>query len=219
MVDDFILFDDMQYTKRDWRNRNKIKTPKGSTWLTVPVKVKGKYRQKIKDTVINGSGWRQRHWKTIAQHYSKAAYFEEYKDIFEELYLSNEETFLSRINYRFLNTICDILGIKNKLSWSMDYIIADGKTERLVDLCKQVGGTEYISGPAAKAYIDSRLFDEENITLRYMDYSGYPEYNQLFPPFDHYVSVIDLIFNEGPNALRYMKTFRDKKISFNQTRT
>jgi hypothetical protein len=207
MVDEFILFDDMQYTVRDWRNRNKIKTPNGSTWLSIPVKVKGKYCQKIKDAVISGSGWKQRHWNAIVHHYSKAAYFKEYKDLFEKLYLSNEETFLSRINYRFLNAICDVLGIKNKLSWSMNYNIVDGKTERLVSLCKQAGGTEFISGPAAKDYIDNRLFDEESITLNYMDYSGYPEYNQLFPPFDHYVSVIDLIFNEGPNAVRYMKSF------------
>jgi hypothetical protein len=90
----------------------------------------------------------------------------------------------------------------------MDYRLVDGKTDRLVDLCRQVGATEYLSGPSAKGYIDEALFQQAGIALRYMDYSGYPEYDQLFPPFDHYVSIIDLILNEGPNAARCMKSFR-----------
>jgi len=89
----------------------------------------------------------------------------------------------------------------------MDYRLADGKTERLVDLCKQAGADEYISGPSAKGYIDKGMFEKERIKLSYINYSGYPEYNQLYPPFDHAVSIIDLIFNEGPNAPNYMKIF------------
>ena len=207
VVDEFILFDDMQYTRRDWRNRNKIKTPNGSTWLSIPVKVKGKYHQKIKDAKISDAGWRQKHWNQIVQHYSRAAHFKEYKEIFEDLYLSNEEIFLSKINYRFLKAICEILEIRTKISWSMDYHVSEGKTERLVHLCKQAGGTDYLSGPAAREYINDRLFAEEDIKLHYIDYSGYSKYNQLYPPFDHYVSVIDLIFNEGANAVKYMKSF------------
>jgi len=206
-VDEFILFDDMQYTRRDWRNRNKIKTANGSVWLTIPVEVKGKYHQKIKDTVISDPKWNHKHWDSIVHNYSKAEFFKTYKELFEELYLDMDERFLSQINYRFLTAICDILGIKTKLSWSMDYSLLEGKTERLVDLCKQAGTTDYISGPAAKGYIEEELFRQESIALQYMDYSGYPEYKQLFYPFDHYVSIIDLIFNEGPNAIRYMKTF------------
>ena len=114
---------------------------------------------------------------------------------------------MSHINYRFLNSICEILGITTKLSLSMDYNLVEGKVERLVDLCKQAGATEYLTGPAAKAYIEDDLFTKEGIGLENMDYSGYPEYNQLFPPFEHSVSVIDLIFNEGPNATNYMKSF------------
>jgi hypothetical protein len=89
----------------------------------------------------------------------------------------------------------------------MDYRLIEGKTERLVDLCKQVGATEYVSGPSAKGYIDEELFKAEGIELKYIDYSGYAEYDQLFPPFEHRVSVIDLIFNTGPDAPRYMKRF------------
>jgi len=207
MVDEFILFDDMQYTRRDWRNRNRIKTQNGLQWLTVPVKVKGKYFQKIYETEISEPGWGEKHWKTISYNYSRAKYFDEYKDLFEQLFLGLDEKYLSTINFRLLSTICKILGISTKISWSMDYEILDGKTERLVHICKQVNATEYISGPAAQDYIDEKLFKEAGIKLSYMDYSDYPPYSQLFPPFVHEVSVIDLIFNEGLNARKFMKSF------------
>ncbi len=207
LVDEFILLDDMQYTRRDWRNRNKIKTPAGLSWLTIPVKVKNNYFQKIKDTVISDPQWNRRHWQSIVHNYARAKYFPTYRALFEDLYLTSDERSLSQINHRFLVAICEILGIKTRLSWSMDYQLAEGKTERLVDLCKQAGATEYISGPSAKDYIDEELFRREGIALRYMDYSDYPLYEQLFPPFEHAVSVIDLIFNVGPEASRYMKSF------------
>ena len=207
LVDEFILFDDAQYTRRDWRNRNRIKTSNGLMWLTIPVQVKGRYRQKIRETVISDPEWNRRHWKSIVHNYAGAKYFHTYRELFEDLYLGCNERFLSQINYRFLTAICEILGINTKLSWSMDYRLMEGKTERLVDLCKQSGATEYISGPAAKCYINEALFAEQGIALRYMDYSGYPEYNQLFPPFEHNISIIDLIFNEGPDAPKYMKSF------------
>jgi hypothetical protein len=208
LVDEFILYDDVQYTRRDWRNRNKIKASNGLMWLTIPVKVKGRYFQRVRETVISDLGWGGRHWKSIIHSYSRAKYFHTYGELFDDLYLGQNERFLSQVNYRFLTAICQILGINTKLSWSMDYHLIEGdKTDRLVDLCKQAGATEYISGPAAKAYIDEELFKNEGIVLHYMDYSGYPEYNQLFPPFEHGVSIIDLIFNEGPNAPMYMRSF------------
>ena len=127
--------------------------------------------------------------------------------MFEQLYLGCNEKFLSRINFRFISAICKVLGTKTKLSWSTDYNSTDGKTARLVNLCKQAGATDYLSGPSAKAYLDENLFQAEGITLRYMDYSSYPEYKQLAPPFEHRVSIIDLIFNMGSEAPKYMKSF------------
>lgn len=206
-VDEFILFDDMQYTRRDWRNRNKIKTAQGLIWLTIPVQVKGKYFQKIKDTKISNNNWNRDHWKSIINSYSRTRYFKYYKEFFEDLYLSSQEQFLSKVNYNFLVKICEILGIKTKISWSMDYLIVEGKTERLVSLCKQAKATAYISGPAAKGYINEDIFKQENIELSYIDYSDYPEYNQLFSSFEHGVSIIDLIFNQGASAKEYMKSF------------
>lgn len=207
LVDEFILFDNMQYTRRDWRNRNTVKSPAGLTWLTIPVVVKGKYSQAIKDTVISDLSWNLHHWKTIVHCYSKARYFSYYREIFEDLYLNTKETYLSLINYRFLKAICKLLGIATKITWSMDYQLAGDKSERLVNLCKQAGATDYLSGPSAKAYLSEDLFDRQGIAVSYMDYSDYPEYGQLYPPFEPRVSIIDLILNEGPDAGQYMKSF------------
>ncbi len=205
LVDEFILYDDMQYTRRDWRNRNKIKTLNGLAWLTVPVEVKGKYFQKINETVISEAKWAKDHWATIKQFYSKAKFFKDYKDVFENFYLNSQEQLLSNVNYELIKMINEILGIKTKISWSSDYVLADGQTERLLNLVQQAGGTEYISGPAAKDYIVDSLFEDAGVKLTWMDYSGYPEYTQLYPPFEHGVTVLDLIFNEGPDATKFMK--------------
>ena len=207
MVDEFVLFDTAQYTRRDWRNRNVIKTRNGLLWLTIPVAVKGRYLQTIQETEVSEPSWKEHHWKTIQRNYARAPFFDAYRARFEELYLGCEEKLLSLVNYRFLTAICDILGVKTHFSWASDYAPIEGKTERLVEWCKHLKATEYFSGPAARDYIEASLFANEGIALRYMDYSGYPEYRQLYPPFHHAVSIVDLIFNEGPNATHYMKSF------------
>jgi hypothetical protein len=176
-------------------------------WLTIPVDSKNRYHQKIKETVVSDSQWGKRHWQSILHNYAQAKYFPRYREMIEDLYLGTQEHLLSLINYRFLKTCCEILGIQTRLSWSMDYQLVEGKTERLVSLCKQTGASEYLSGPSAKGYIDEALFHAEGIAVMYMDYAGYPEYEQLFPPFEHAVSVLDLIFNTGPEAPKYMKSF------------
>ncbi len=118
LVDEFILFDDARYTRRDWRNRNRIKTPQGLAWLTIPVCVKGRYfSQTIRETVISDPQWKDRHWRTILDCYSRAPYFNEYQGLFEELYLGASEKYLSLINYRFISAICRLLGIRTKLSY------------------------------------------------------------------------------------------------------
>lgn len=210
-VDEFILYDDVQYTRRDWRNRNIIKTPNGPLWLTIPVEVKGKYFQKIEETNVADNAWRENHWKTICNSYSKAPYFSQYASALENLYLKTDETNLSRINFLFISAINSILGIKTKLSWSRDFSSIEGKTERLIGFCMQAGATEYLSGPSARNYIMEELFRKENIRVTWADYSGYPEYTQLYPPFRHEVSIIDLILNQGPNARRFMKSFGNRQ--------
>jgi hypothetical protein len=203
-----ILYDDMQYTRRDWRNRNQIKTPQGVRWLTVPVKVKGKYHQKIKDTEIDGSDWASAHWRTLAQNYRRAPHFNEIAAWIEPLYLAESYTHLTQLNRRFVEAVCDYLGIRTVISNSWDYTLLDGKTQRLADLCAQAGGTEYISGPAAKGYIEEDVFIDRGIKLTWFEYSGYPEYPQLWGEFTHGVTILDLLFNCGKDASHYMRYVR-----------
>jgi hypothetical protein len=207
LVDEFILYDDMQYTRRDWRNRNYIKTPRGREWLTIPVEVKGKYLQKIRETRISDPQWAQKHWKTIVHNYGRARHFRTHAEVFESAYLGYRGEMLSEVNRRFIEVVCRLLGIGARLSWSMEYPLHEGKNERLIGLCKAVGADHYLSGPADREYLDEPLFEREGIAVSYMDYSGYPEYAQLHGPFEHGVSIVDLLFNEGPEARRFMKSF------------
>lgn len=207
-VDEFILFDDMQYTRRDWRNRNQIKTPQGVQWLTVPVKVKGKYHQTIRETEIDGMDWAEAHWKALTQNYRRAPHFAEISAWLEPYYLGSGYTHLSLLNRALIEAVCGYLGITTRISNSWDYELQPGKTERLVSLCEQTGGAEYISGSAARDYVQPELFAERGIALSWFDYSGYPEYTQLWGEFVHGVSILDLLFNCGKDAPRYMKYVR-----------
>lgn len=207
-VDEFILLDDVQYTKRDWRNRNLIKTPAGTQWLTIPVEVKGKFHQRIHETRVSDPEWARIHWSTLAQSYARAPCFGKFAPRLEGIYrAASKEASLSRINRMFIDAICEVLGIRSRISWSVDYEVLDGKTERLVGLCRAAGVTRYLSGPSARNYIEPRLFEEAGIALEYADYEGYPEYPQLWGAFEHRVTVLDLIFNVGSAAQRYMKSF------------
>jgi hypothetical protein len=204
-ADEFILYDDAQYTRRDWRSRNKIKTPNGLQWLTIPVDVSGKYLQKINETKISDKGWGVKHWQQIKQNYTKAKNFKKYKDIFEELYLSCKEEYLSEINHKFIIAINQILGIKTKIRFSSEFEIYGDQTEKLINICKQCNATTYISGPAAKSYFDEQLANKENIQVKWMNYENYKEYEQLHPPFEHGVTILDLILNT--DATKFMKSF------------
>jgi len=182
-----------------------IKSPNGLIWLTVPVHTKGKHLQKINETLISDSNWGKKHWNTITLNYSKAPYFKTFAPLFEETYLNTKFDYLSEVNNRFIQIINGFLGINTKITQSTQYQIESTRTEKLVSICKQTGATEYLSGPAAKNYLDEERFKQENIKVTWIDYSAYPEYSQLYPPFVHQVSILDLIFNEGKNATRMMK--------------
>jgi WbqC-like protein len=210
-VDEFILYDDRQYTKRDWRNRNRIKTAGGAQWLTIPVQVKGRYTQRIDEVIVSDQDWAVRHWRSITQSYSPAAHFKQYREEFEPLYtqVASSLARLSEINRVFISAICRILNIRTAITASTDYSVSDAdRTGNLVALCASAGATTYLSGPSARDYIDTRQFEAAGISVEYMDYSGYREYPQLHPPFEHAVSIVDLIFNVGPKAATFMKSFR-----------
>lgn len=205
-VDEFIIFDTAQYTKNDWRNRNQIKTKQGLSWLTIPVRQE-KLDQQIIETKITDTKWAIKHWRTISQNYSKAKYFHDYAPALEEFYLTCKESYLSEINYQLIKIINKAIGIDTKITWSNQYNLPEGKTEKILSICQQAQANIYLSGPSAKNYINQHIADDMKIKIEWMDYSNYPEYTQLHEPFDHSVTILDLIFNEGPNTKKFMKSF------------
>lgn len=202
-VDKFIIFDEMQYTRRDWRNRNRIKTPQGLLWLTVPVSCKGKYFQKISETKLSDANWAPDHWVKITQNYRRAKYFNEIRDLLEPIYFGEHFDYLSQLNLRLIQSICCYLNITTQILNSCDFTLADEKSERLAGLCRQVEATEYLTGPSAHDYLDESVFHRNGINVKFFDYSGYPVYPQLWGEFEHNVSIIDLLFNCGSSSLLY----------------
>ena len=202
-VDEFILYDDMQFTKNDWRNRNKIKTPKGLEWLTIPVG--SEISRRIRDVRLPNNGWQLKHLKTLEINYGRTAFFEEMFNLLKPVYLNQQIGTLTEFNRALIQFVCDYLNIKTKISYSWDYALGEGKTERLVSLCQQTGATEYLSGPAAKDYLDEAMFNKQKIQVSWFDYSGYQTYPQLWGAFEHGVSVLDLMFNCGSSSRTHMK--------------
>jgi hypothetical protein len=207
LVDEFILYDDVQYTRRDWRNRNLIKTHQGLQWLTIPVEVKGKYFQKIKETKISDKNWADDHLKAIKLNYAKAQHFKEVFPFLESIYQKAKNfEYLSEINYLFLSEICKYLDIHTPMKFSYEYPYqSEDRNLRLIEICQLANATDYYSGPAAQSYMDIPLFEKHNIKVHWLDYSGYKEYTQLHPPFEHGVSIIDLLLNEGKNSKHFLK--------------
>ncbi|HWT97953.1 MAG TPA: WbqC family protein [Terriglobales bacterium] len=208
MVDEFIVYDDAQFTKNSWRNRNRIKTPKGPVWLTIPVATGGRFGQAIDEVEIADRSWAEKHWRSWQTHYAMAPFFTSFAPKVEALYAAAaKEERLSLVNMTFLKGLGGLLGVDTSLTWSRDYTVNGSKTDRVIALCQAAGATAYVSGPAAQDYIEAEKFTAAGIDLIYMDYSGYPEYPQVHPPFDHAVSVIDLLFSVGEKATTLMKSF------------
>ncbi len=208
MVDEFFFYDDVQYTKQDWRNRNMIKSPKGLEWISVPVGKKTRNRL-ICDVEITQNGWQKSHWGKISQYYKDAPYFKMYKEFFQEIYLGKEWENLSDMNQNIIKKISkDILGITTKFDDSRRFNLSGSKEDRYIPLLKEIGCTTYLSGPSAKSYLTHESMEAHGISLEWMNYEGYPEYSQLNPPFEHGVSILDLIFNEGPEMKSSMLSFK-----------
>ena len=204
----FIFYDDVQYTKNDWRNRNRVKTAQGLSWLTIPV---GPREDRlICEVEIDNGSWNRKHWETIKQSYSKARYFKKFQGFFEYVYLEAKWTSLSELNQFLTRTISrEFLGIQSEFRDSREFHAQGDKLDRLIDLLQKVGATLYVSGPTAKGYIDESRFRDAGIELVYKDYSGYPEYPQPFPPFEHAVSIVDVLINCGPDVPYYLWGWRE----------
>ncbi len=205
LVDEFVILDSVQYTKRDWRNRNRIKTANSLLWLTVPVLSKGKYKQLIQDVELLGHEWQYKHWKSIEVSYRKSKYFDEVSNFLKPLYLDNEFKLLTDLNTKFIVEISDYLNLKTKIKNSSNFFASKDKNQRLIDILKKLNADIYFSGPSAKSYINEEEFKQNDIQIYWMNYSNYPIYDQLWGEFVHEVSIIDLLFNCGKSSIKYMK--------------
>lgn len=206
-VDLFVFYDDVQYTKNDWRNRNRIKSTGGSSWLTIPVSFCS--GQNVCDVVLSDKRWQRKHWKSLNQSYSSAPYFKNYRSELECVYMDTEWTNLSALNQYLTRLIAErFLGLTTSFADSRTYELQGSSDARLLDLLTKLKASVYISGPSATNYIQKEEFDKLGIEIVYKDYGGYPEYPQKYPPFDHAVTVLDLLFNCGPKANYYIWGWR-----------
>lgn len=208
MSDVFVVYDDVQYSKNHWHNRNKIKTANGSHWLTIPVSLPNGLHTTIDK--VEARAFAGKHWASISQAYARAPCFGQesqwVKDLLSE---AGKHHLLSDVNVMLLSEISRKLGITTRFVPSSQLRIEGDQTGRLVDICKHLGARTYLSGPAAKAYLQTDHFSEAGIAVEWMDYAGYPEYPQQHGAFDPAVSIIDLILNTGPDARRFLKLAAD----------
>jgi hypothetical protein len=201
--DVFVFYDDVQYDKHGWRNRNKIKTPNGWQWLTVPVQ--RKFGQKIYEARISyQTPWIRKHLKSIQVNYCKAPYYN--RDIerrLEEVYFKMWD-YIADLDIELIKLICEILGIKGKkFVRSKDLGIKGERSERLLKICQLFKADAYLTGQSAKNYLNEELFRENGIEVIYQNYK-HPVYPQLYGEFIPYLSIIDLIFNCGPESLEIL---------------
>ncbi len=195
-ADIFCFYDEVKYTKNDWRNRNKICSKNGSFWLTIPIH-KDAVKQKISEVKLLDKSWQKEHYETIYQTYRKAPFFYQLDPLLKEFYQAKEWNSLSEFNQFSIERIAKYLDIKTKFVNSKDYNLQGDRIERLINLLIELKATKYISGPSAKDYLTGfeNLFGENNIELTYKNYTGYPEYHQMSSLFHQYVSILDLIAN------------------------
>ena len=204
-VDVFVFYDDVQYTSKDWRNRNKVKTKDGLKWLTVPVVKKGLRHQLIYDTRIDNSfNWQLKHYKTPISSYAKSPFLKDYEWLLEDLYLKKKWDFISEFDIYSTILIADTLGLTADWHKSSDLLETGEKDgEKVLKICQRLGCNHFINGPASREYMNKHLFSKHDVRLSYIDYQ-YPVYPQLHGPFTHQVSILDLLFNCGPKALDFI---------------
>jgi hypothetical protein len=201
--DVFVIYDDVQFDKNGWRNRNRIKTAQGAQWLSVPVCTTGQNRPTNRDIGIdNKQAWRKKHQESIRQNYARAPFFNEYFFTFEAIY-AREWHRLFDLNIACFETLCRMLGIRREIRLASELGVSGESTERLIGICQKLGADRFYEGAAGRAYIDDRLFTEAGIAIEYQDYQ-HPIYPQLHGDFVPFLSVVDLLFNCGPRSLEIL---------------
>jgi hypothetical protein len=203
-VDVFVFLDDVQYTTRDWRSRNKIKRVDGKTaWLSVPVL--GGRDQLINQAVVDDSQpWRSKHVQSLRHAYGKTPFGERYLPAVYDALEDESETLLSRLNVRLTKLVAGFLGVTAEFRRSDEFNAPGTKDDKLLAIVKAVGGTSYLSGPSARDYIVPEKFERAGVALAYMDYGGYPAYEQGAGEFEHAVTALDLLCWKGPEAPDYI---------------
>ncbi|HEX7843702.1 MAG TPA: WbqC family protein [Kofleriaceae bacterium] len=205
-ADVFVFYDDVQYDKHGWRNRNRIKTPSGTQWLTIPVASKGNVTSGLllsEARVTWTADWAKKHAMTLRHCYHRAPFFADYAPMLDAFYQTRPERLVD-FTIETTLALARALGISHtRFVRSSELDVTGARTERLVRILEKLAATHYLSGPSARAYLDEAMFAEANIGLEYIVYD-YPEYEQLYPPYDPGVSVLDLLFMKGPEAPAYI---------------
>lgn len=201
-VDEFVLYDVVQFTKNDWRNRNRIRTADGVRWLTIPIRTAGRFGQTVAEAEVVSAAWATRHWRAIAQAYARAPFFPQYREGFAQAFAAAAALpRLSQINRLLIETVCRALGLTTTIHDAGAFTLPADRNERLIALCRATGADVYLSGPSAEIYIDRARFTAAGVQVEFMDYSGYGPYPQVHgDPFEPAVTVLDLLFNTGPAA-------------------
>lgn len=203
-TDLFILYDDVQYDKNGWRNRNRIKTPGGWQWLTVPVKVEYRNLPLIKEILIDDrASWQKKHLGTINQYYRDAPYFDQYYPELEKI-LRRRFRFLIDVDLELIAWLVNSLGLERRIILSSELDLPGRSTERLIRICRHFGADSFYEGASGRDYIDEALFRDAGIRLEYQDYQ-HPVYPQLYGEFVPYLSTVDLLFNCGAHSLEILK--------------
>jgi hypothetical protein len=203
--DEYVVLDGAQYVKRHWHNRNRIMTPSGPIWLTIPVATKSRFEQPI-DEVGFAEPWADKHWRSIELAYRKSPFFAKEAPALKATYEAAERLDrLTDVNMLFLNVLMARLDISTSMVRDSEFSPQGARTERLLDICIKAGATKYLSGPSAREYFDESSFAAVGISVDWMSYGPYETYPQRGPTFDHAVSVIDLLFATGPAAASYCR--------------
>jgi len=205
-ADVFVFYDDVQFDKNGWRNRNRIKTSKGADWLSIPVHIKDHLAEQTPINEVRicwNNDWARKHLRTLQQAYARAPWFARYKPLLESFY-SRRDPLLADFIIDFTTTLAQELGLtRTRFLRSSALGVSGTKTDRVLSVLAKVGATHYISGPSARDYLEEDKLADAGISLEFMEYD-YPEYPQLHPPFDPQLSILDLLFMTGPDAPRFI---------------
>lgn len=203
--DCFVLLDCVQYEKGGFQNRNKIRTKRGAPWLSVPVVTKGASKQKLKDVAIdNSKDWQKSHWGLIQENYKTAGFFQEHAAFFKQIFAKRWERLVD-LNLEILFYILTQLKIEKNIILESSLNVSSSATERILDICSLLSADTYLSGAGASSYLDEQEFKETNTKLIYQNFI-HPAYAQVFSPFIPFMSVIDLLFNCGPQSLQILRS-------------